>query len=495
MHRFSEIGDLPFALDYEDITLKTVHTELSPTSNISLKTYLTNSFLTNDILVGSPMHTVSESDMCVHTALEGCLSVLHKNMSIDKQVEEGKKVKRYISGFITEPYTLSPNDHIYKALKISEKEDFSTIPITVNGNPHGKLKGLLTKFRYSEKNKNKKIKDRMIPLKNLAERDIILYEKPTLEEAEKLMADNEFGKLLIVDKGGYLNSITTWADVTKRQEYPNALLDKEGSAKYAAALGGPGNIKDFKERSSRLIKEANVDALFIETAQGDSEGVKQSKDLLKDLVNSYDTPVIYGNVDNYESAANLASICRDIDAIKIGIGPGSICTTKEVTAGGIGQETAVWEGSKAAKEAGIRCIADGGIGRTPGIASGNAIKAIAAGADMIMVGGLFAGTKECPMEPKENKEGKVVVEYDGMASPAGLKAGGGTRYYQKGKDAVVQGKEDEVTYKGSVHDVIGEFNKNIRYAMAIHYNVKTIEELQNADLEFVVNTSALRKVA
>jgi len=496
IHRFSEIGDLPFALEYGDIDLKTVHTELSPISDISLKTYLTNSYPLNGILVGAPMHTTSEANMCIAMGLSGNCAVLHKNMSIDKQVEEGKKVKRFSSGFITEPDTLSPKDTVYKTLAIKKEKGYDSFPITKDGSPHGKLVGLFTKFYCSEKYKDYKVKEFMIPIEELKEEGILHSKKLDIHEAEEMMRKNRYGKLLIVDENGYLESMSTWADVSKREEFPDAVLDKYDRIKYGAALGGPGSIKDFKERSRRLVKEANVDALFIETAQADSDGVmKKTKKLLDDLVSSYDVPVVYGNVDNYESASRLASICRDMDAIKVGIGPGSICTTKQVTGAGIPQLTAVWECSKAAKEAGIRCIADGGIGRTPVEASGNAIKAIAAGADTVMVGGLIAGTKECPMEPKLNKEGKWVSEYDGMASPAGLEAGGGTRYYQKGKDAVIQGIEDEVSFKGSVFDVIREFNKNVRYSKAIHYNIKKIEDLQKADLEFAIKVSVARKVA
>lgn len=495
IHKFSEIKELPFALEYEDIRLISRHSELPPDTEISLKTYLTNSIPLNGVLIGAPMPTAVGPEMCIALGLTGNFGVLPKGIDIETQVEQGKQVKRFSSGFITEPETLSPEDSILKALDIKNKKGFSTMPVTEDGSPHGKLVGLLTKYVYSEKNKEEKVKERMLTLEDIEDWGMLHYKRPSLLEAEEIMRKNNFGKLLVVDESGYLDSMVTWGDVIKREEFPNAILDDDGRIKYGAAVGGPGRKGDLEKRISRLIKEAGVDALFVETAQADSMGVlKLTKKIIDDYARSYDIPVIWGNIDNYKSAENIASICENNDAIKVGIGPGSICTTREVTGAGNPQVSAIAECTSVAKERGLRCIADGGIGSIPSKASGNIIKAIAAGADSVMVGGLVAGTDESPGEIIE-KDGIKYKKYVGMASPEGLKAGGGTRYYTEVKDAVVQGKTIYIPYKGSIYDVIGEVNKNLRYSMRVHYNVKSIKELQEADLEFSVLASAVRKVA
>lgn len=489
-YKFSEMGKVPFALRYKDIRLISRYSDLHPKSNISLKTYLTNSLELNGPIVGAPMHTATNYKTCIALGLSGNLGVLPKTTSIDKQVEQGKKIKRFTSAFITNPVTLSPENSVKDALEIKEKEGFSTIPITKDGSTHGELVGLLVKYRYSPKSSKEKIKDVMMGLDELEESGLLHPKNLSLSKAEEIMRENNFGKLLIVDDKRHLHSMTTWHDVTKRENFPNAVLDKNDRIKYGAAVGGPGKVEDLKERARRLVEEAKVDALFVETAQADSMGVmKLTKKILDDVTKSYEIPVIWGNIDNKKSAENLVSMSEKRDAIKVGIGPGSICTTREVTGAGNPQLTALWECAKVARDNDIRCIADGGIGRTPGVASGNIVKAIAAGADTVMVGGLIAGTLESPGEVRE-KEGKLVKKYVGMASPEGLEAGGNTRYYEKLKNAVIQGKEDEVPFKGSLHDLIKELFKNLRYSMRVHYNVKSIEELQEADLEFSVLKSS-----
>ncbi len=485
-YKFSDMGKVPFALEYKNIRLISRYSELTPKSEISLKTHLTNSLKLNGPIVGAPMHTAVNHETCISLGLSGNIGVLPKTMSIGEQVRMGKKIKRYTSSFITNPVTLSPDNLVSDALKIKKDKGFSTIPITVDGSTHGKLVGLLVKYRYSPKDSDKKIRDVMMDKKEMSMEGLLYNEDLTLPLAEEIMRENNFGKLLIVNDKGNLHSITTWHDVTKREDYPNALLDKNDRIMYGAAVGGPGNVDDLRERSRRLIEEAEADVLFVETAQADSMGVlKITKKILNDITESYNIPIVWGNTDNSKSAENLASVCEKRDAIKVGIGPGSICTTRIVTGAGNPQLTAVWECSKVAKYHGIRCIADGGIGRTPSIASGNIIKALAAGADAVMVGGLIAGSLESPGEIKE-KNGRLVKEYVGMSSMEGLKAGGGTRYYEKLKNAVVQGKEDEVPFKGSLNKVIDEVFKNLKYSMRVHYNVKTIEELKKGDLEFSV---------
>lgn len=488
-YKFSEIGKISFALEYGDIRLMSRYSDLTPKSEISLKTHLTNSFELNGPIVGAPMHTAVNHKTCIALGLSGNLGVLPKTMSIDDQINQGKQIKRFTSGFIINPITMSPENFVRDALKIKEEKGFSTIPVTKDGSTHGKLIGLLVKYRYSPKNSDEKIKKVMMNLEELKMEGLLYQKELSMSLAEEIMRENNFGKLLIIDDKGYLHSMTTWHDVTKREDFPNAVMDKNDRIKYGAAVGGPGSTKDLNKRASRLVKEAEVDALFVETAQADSMGViKITKKILDDVTKSYDIPVIWGNIDNHKSAENIASICENIDAIKVGIGPGSICTTRIVTGAGNPQLTAVWECAQVAKAHGIRCIADGGIGRTPGIASGNIIKALAAGADAVMAGGLIAGTLESPGEIKE-KDGKLVKKYVGMASPEGLKVGGGTRYYEKLKNAVVQGKEDEVPFKGSVHDVISELFKNLKYSLRVHYNVKSIPELQKTDLEFSILNS------
>ena len=486
-YKFSEIGDIPFALDYDDITLVSKYSKLPPKSDISLETYLTNAIKLNGPLLSSPMPNVTGPEMCIALGLTGNMGVLPKTMSIDEQIAQGKRVKRFSSGFITYPDVLSPEDQIYKALEIKKEKGFSTIPVTHDGTPHGKLEGLLVKYGYSERYSNEKVKDRMLTVEELKERGILYRKRPSLREAEEIMRQNNFGKLVIIDEDGYLDSITTWADVSTREEHPYALLDEEGRIMYGAAVGGPGKINDLEERAKRLIEDAHVDAIFVETAQADSMGVMNlTKKILDDYTQSYNIPVVWGNVDNKKSAERLINKCCETrDAIKIGIGPGSICTTREVTGFGVPQLTAVYECSTVAKEHGIRAVADGGLGNTPSKASGNIIKALCAGADACMLGGLFTGTDEAPGDIIEI-DGKKMKRYYGMASVEGLKRGGGTRYYESIKDAVIQGKEIMVPYAGSVYDIISEVEKNLKYSMRVHANAKNVNELRDADLEFVI---------
>ncbi len=486
-YRFSEINKVPFGLEYENIDfVSSVHSELHPKTKISLESYLTNSIKLNTPMLSSPMPNVTGPEMCIALGLEGGMGVIPKGISIEEQVKQGKKVKKFSSGFISEPEVLSPQDPIYKALEIKKQRGFSTIPVTENGKPHGKAVGLLVKYGYSEKYKDDAVKDRMLTLENLNEKGILHYKMPTLKEAEDIMRQNNFGKLVILDEEGHLNSIATWADVSTREEHPYATLDREGRIMYGFAVGGPGSPGDLKERTKKMIEEAEADVIFVETAQADSRGVmKLTKEILDDFTQSYNIPVVWGNVDNDKSAERLASKCNDNDAIKVGIGPGSICTTKQVTGFGYPQVSAVYECSKVSRRYGLKCIADGGLGNTSGVASGNIVKALCAGADTVMLGGLFAGTDESPGEVKEI-EGRKVKEYFGMSSIKGLKLGGNTRYYEDVKDAVIQGKEMYTPYTGSVYDIVHEVNKNLRYTMRVHANAKKIPELYEADMEFTI---------
>ena len=284
-YRFSELGKIPFALEYDDITLVSRYSELPPKYEISLETYLTNKIKLNGPLLSSPMPNVTGPEMCIALGLTGNMGVLPKTMSIDEQIAQGKRVKRFSSGFITYPDVLSPEDQIYKALEIKKEKGFSTIPVTHDGTPHGKLEGLLVKYGYSERYSNEKVKDRMLTVEELKERGILYRKRPSLREAEEIMRQNNFGKLVIIDEDGYLDSITTWADVSTREEHPYALLDEEGRIMYGAAVGGPGKINDLEERAKRLIEDAHVDAIFVETAQADSMGVMN---LTKKILDRFD---------------------------------------------------------------------------------------------------------------------------------------------------------------------------------------------------------------
>lgn len=486
-YKFSEVYTVPFGLEYENITIiSSRHSELTPKTEISLKTKLTKSIELNTPLISSPMPNVTGAEMCIALGLEGGMGVLPKAISIDEQVEQGKKVKKFSSGFITEPEVLSPKDPIYKALEIKKKRGFSTIPVTEDGTPHGKAKGLLVKYHYSEKCRDDLVENRMITLEDLKNRGILYNKKPSLTEAEEIMGQNNFGKLIIINDDGCLDSIATWADVSKREEYHNAVLDKKGRIRYGFAIGGPGLPGDIDKRVPRMIDEAEADVIFVETAQADSMGVMElTARKLDDFTHSYNIPVVWGNVDNEDSAERIASICNDDDAIKVGIGPGSICTTKKVTGFGNPQLSAVYECSKITKRHGLKCIADGGLGNKTDIASGNIIKALCAGADTVMLGGLFAATHESPGKIKEIN-GIMVKEYFGMSSVKGLELGGNTRYYEDVKDAVVQGKEMYVPIQGSVYDVVHKINTNLKYTMRVHGNIKSIQELYDADLEFMI---------
>jgi len=468
--KFKDLNKSPFALGYDDARIVSRHckflaNEVDITSSLSDKIKLKQPFLS------AAMDTVTESAMAIQMALNGGLGVIHKSLSPEQQVLEVKKVKRFESGFILDPLTVKPEDSIAKVVEIKNSLGYKSIPVTDDGKPNGKLVGMISDKDYSILKHDKTlVANRMTPLGELLTAPFGI----SLNEANDALLESKKGKLLLIDKQGYLRAMVTRTDIEKNNEYPLATKDKHKHLCVGAAIGGPG--LDIDKRVPLLV-ENGTDVLFIDTAQAHSEGVRSAVKYLKDHLSSYpEVGWVVGNIDNTESAEFVFSTL-EAQCAKVGIGPGSICTTANVTGAGIPQLTAVYECAQVARQYNGKIIADGGFGDD----TGNIVKAFLAGADAIMSGSFFAGTEECPVVDK--------TKYRGMSSLDALLKGGSSRYYQenlKKEDLVVQGIEKKVEYKGPVSRQITKLANALKFSMAIHCGCKTIGELHSSGTEFVI---------
>ena len=451
---------------FDDVLLVPQKSEVTP-DMIELGTNLTKKVRLNIPIISAAMDTVTESSLAIAIAREGGLGVIHKNMPIEQQAMEVDKVKRNENGVIIDPFYLSPDNTLEEADALMGKYRISGVPITVDG----KLVGIFTNrdLRF-ESDLTKRLGDCMTK-ENL----VTAPEGTTLEEAAVILQKKKVEKLPIVDKDGMLKGLITIKDIEKSQKYPNSARDAQGRLVVGAAIGA---TQDVLERAKALI-DAKVDVLVLDSAHGHSkniiEAVKKVKTAFPEI------PVIAGNIATAEAAEDL--IQAGADAIKVGIGPGSICTTRVVAGIGVPQITAIFDCAQVAKKYGIPIIADGGIKY-----SGDLVKAIAAGADVVMIGSLFAGCEESPGEC-EIYQGRQFKVYRGMGSIAAMNKGSKDRYFQTNtKKLVPEGVEGRVPYKGALCETIYQLLGGIRSGMG-YCGTKTIPELKEKG-KFVRITSA-----
>lgn len=443
-------------LTFDDVLLVPGKSEVLPRET-NINTYLTKNIKLNIPLMSAGMDTVTESKMAIAMAREGGIGIIHKNMSIKKQALEVDRVKRSEHGVITDPFFLSKDHIVSDALELMERYRISGVPIT---DEVGKLVGIITNrdIRF-EKEVSKKI-DIVMTKKNLITANIDI----TMDEALEILKEYKIEKLPLVDADYKLSGLITIKDIEKSIQYPNSAKDGTGRLLVGAAIGV---TSDMLERVQALVK-AKVDVLVLDTAHGHSKGVIEAVKLVK---REYpNTQVIAGNVATGEATVDL--IKAGADAIKVGIGPGSICTTRVVTGIGVPQITAVINCVEAAKPYGIPVIADGGIKY-----SGDITKAIAAGANIIMIGSLFAGTYESPGE-EELFEGRRYKVYRGMGSMGAMDSGSKDRYFQENtKKYVPEGVEGRVPFRGPVGEVIYQLMGGLRSGMG-YVGAKDVPELQ-----------------
>ncbi len=453
-------------LTFDDVLLIPQASNVVP-SEVDLRTRLTDDIRLNLPLMSAAMDTVTESRMAIAMAREGGLGIIHKNMSIEEQASHVDKVKRSEHGVITDPFFLEPDNSVKEAVALMEKYRISGVPITKKG----KLVGILTNrdLRF-ESNYEQPISEVMTK-KGLVTAPV----GTSLAEAQKILGKHRIEKLPIVDEDGYLKGLITIKDIEKSIQYPNSARDVNGRLLVGAAVGTAANTM---ERIAALV-EARADVITIDTAHGHSAGVlKKVEDIKAKFPN---ITLIAGNVAT--SAATEALIKSGADVVKVGIGPGSICTTRIVAGIGVPQLTAVMDCAEAADKLGKRIIADGGIKY-----SGDIVKALAAGASAVMVGSLLAGTLESPGEV-ELYQGRSYKVYRGMGSLGAMAAGSNDRYFQEGqKKFVPEGVEGRVPYRGSVAEVIYQMKGGLRAGMG-YCGKATIEALRT-DSEFVRITNA-----
>lgn len=446
------------AITFDDVLLIPAKSEVLP-STVSLKTKLTKNIELNIPFLSAAMDTVTEAKLAISLARQGGIGFVHKNMSIEEQAAEVDKVKRNESGMITDPITLTRNSILADAEEIMSKYRVSGLPVIEED---GTLVGIITnrdlKYRkdLNEKVENIMTKEKLIT----AGVDI------TLEKAKDILLENRIEKLPIVDENNKLKGLITIKDIDNIEEYPNACKDARGRLRVGAAVGVGSDTMD---RVDALVK-AGVDIITVDSAHGHSTGVIKQ---VKEIKDKYpDLDVIGGNIVTVEAAKDLVE--AGADAVKVGVGPGSICTTRVVAGVGVPQLTAVNDVYEYCKDKGIGVIADGGIKL-----SGDIVKAIAAGADCVMVGGLLAGTEEAPGE-ELLFEGRRFKVYVGMGSMAAMKRGSGDRYFQgkaTEKKLVPEGIEGKVAYKGKLEDVIYQMCGGLRAGMG-YCGTGTIEDLK-----------------
>ncbi|WP_113662780.1 IMP dehydrogenase [Pedobacter nanyangensis] len=460
---------IALGLTYDDVLLVPSYSEILP-RDVNTSTFLTKKIQLNVPLVSAAMDTVTEAELAIAIAQNGGLGMLHKNMSIDRQAEEVRKVKRSESGMIQDPVTLLETSVVADAFKIMKEHKIGGIPVVTSDN---KLVGIITNrdLRF-QKNMSKPIAQVMTK-ENL----ITAPEGTTLKEAEEILQNHKIEKLPVVNEQGFLSGLITFKDIQKVKNYPVACKDEKGRLRVGAAVGVTA---DTMQRVDALVK-AGVDVIAIDTAHGHSKGVI---DKLKEVKAKYpELQVIAGNIATGAAAKALAD--AGADAVKVGIGPGSICTTRIIAGVGVPQLYAVFECAKALKGTGVPVIADGGIKHTGDIA-----KAIAAGASTVMAGSLFAGVEESPGETIIY-EGRKFKSYRGMGSIEAMEQGSKDRYFQDVEDdikkLVPEGIVGRVPYKGTLAEVMYQYIGGLRASMG-YVGAASIDKLQEA--QFVQITAA-----
>ncbi len=456
-------------LTYDDVLVVPAYSEVLPYET-NLETQLTRNIKINVPIISAAMDTVTESELAIAMAREGGIGIIHKNMSIERQADEVRRVKRSESGMIQDPITLNKDAIVSDALKIMKENKIGGIPIVDENNV---LQGILTNrdLRF-ERNFNRGVAEIMTK-ENL----ITAPENTDLKKAEEILKNYKIEKLPVVTKDGKLKGLITFRDIEKLKSYPNSCKDQYGRLRAGAAVGITQNIE---ERVEALMK-AGADVLVIDTAHGHSKGVLETINRVRKKFP--DIQIIAGNVATGDGA--LALVKAGADAVKVGVGPGSICTTRVIAGIGMPQLTAIMLCAKALKGSGVPIIADGGIHFT-----GDLVKAIVAGASSIMAGGIFAGVEEAPGETIIY-EGRKFKTYRGMGSVEAMKQGSGDRYFQDPeeeiKKLVPEGIVGRVPAKGPLSEVIYQFVGGLRAGMG-YAGAKNIEDLKKA--QFIKITSS-----
>jgi IMP dehydrogenase len=465
-------GAIPEALTFDDVLLLPGKSSVLP-AQADTRTCLSRNIALNIPIVAAAMDTVTDARLAIAIARQGGIGFVHRNMTIDKQAEEIDRVKRSESGMIVDPVTIAPEITVRQALDIMNKYKVSGLPVTRGP----RLVGILTNrdLRF-ERNLDQPVNNVMTK-NNL----ITVPVGTTLDEAEKILQQHRIEKLLVVDKDFNLKGLITVKDIQKKIEFPSATKDDHGRLRVGAAVGATG---DFLERAQEMARNG-VDALAIDTAHGHTtrvmEAIKVVKSKLPEL------QLLAGNVATAEGAHDLISL--GVDGIKVGIGPGSICTTRVVTGAGVPQITAITEAARAAQGTGVPVIADGGIKF-----SGDITKAIAAGASCVMIGSLFAGTEESPGETILY-QGRTFKSYRGMGSLGAMEAGSADRYAQEGVErgkSVPEGIEGQVPYKGPLSGLVEQLVGGLRSGMG-YVGVANIKELQQKAKFIRISQAGLRE--
>jgi IMP dehydrogenase len=455
-------------LTFDDVLLMPGYSQVLP-RNVDISTRLTKDIRLNVPMLSAAMDTVTEANLAIALAREGGLGILHKNMSIEKQADQVRKVKRSESGLIIDPVTLTANATIGDAVRLMRENKIGGIPII---DKNGKLVGILTnrdlRFEIDMKRKVSEVMTK----ENL----FTAPEGTDLKKAEQLFKKTKVEKLPIIDKNGKLKGLFTYSDILKLKSHPHAVKDAFGRLLVGA---GVGITRDLMDRVAAL-QHVGVDVIALDSAHGHSKGVINAlKDVKKNFRN---LNVIAGNIGTAAGAKALAE--AGVDAVKVGIGPGSICTTRIVAGAGVPQLTAVMEAHSVLKEKNIPIIADGGIRYT-----GDMVKALAAGADCVMMGSIFAGTEESPGETIIY-EGRKFKEYRGMGSLGAMATGSSDRYFQDVEDDVKkfvpEGIEGRVAYKGLVKEIVYQFAGGLRAGMG-YCGASNISELKNARFIKITN--------
>ncbi|MCF6095256.1 IMP dehydrogenase [Microaerobacter geothermalis] len=458
-------------LTFDDVLLIPAKSEILP-KEVDVSTILGPNLKLNIPLISAGMDTVTESALAVAIAREGGIGIIHKNMSIEQQAEEVDRVKRSESGVITNPFSLTPEHHVYDAEALMAKYRISGVPIVDEKN---QLVGIITNrdLRF--------VHDYSIKIKEVMTKDDLVTAPvgTTLKEAEEILQKHKIEKLPLVDDNNELKGLITIKDIEKAIQFPNAAKDNHGRLLVGAAIGVS---KDTFERAAALVK-AGVDTVVVDTAHGHSKGVIET---VKKLKSQYpDLHIIAGNVATGEATRDL--IKAGASTVKVGIGPGSICTTRVVAGIGVPQITAVYDCAKVAQEYGATIIADGGIKY-----SGDIVKAIGAGAHAVMLGSLLAGTEESPGE-SEIFQGRRFKVYRGMGSLGAMKAGSKDRYFQENEQKLVpEGIEGRVPYKGPLADTVYQLVGGLRAGMG-YCGTKTIKELRENSKFIRITNAGLRE--
>src|SRR5712664_2741351 len=457
-------------LTFDDLILQPALSDVLP-AEADTRTCLTRNIALNIPIISAAMDTVTESHLAIALAQQGGIGIIHRNMSVERQAEEVDRVKRSESGMIVDPVTIPPDKKISDALEVMRRYRISGVPVTQNG----KLVGILT-------NRDLRFETRTdVPISEVMTKEnlITVPVGTTLEQAEEILHRHRVEKLLVVDDHYVLKGLITVKDIQKKWKYPNAAKDPQGRLRVGAASGATGN---FLERAQELAAR-NVDVLAIDTAHAHSARVLDAVRAIKKALP--DVQLITGNVGTYDGARDL--IALGVDGVKVGIGPGSICTTRVVSGAGVPQMTAIAECARATRGSGVPLISDGGIKY-----SGDITKAIAAGADAVMIGSLFAGTDESPGEIILF-QGRSLKSYRGMGSISAMKEGSRDRYSQESNSKLVpEGIEARVPHKGALAELVYQLVGGLKSGMG-YCGCRSIGELQERATFLRVSSAGLRE--